>query len=351
MLKTASLRSARKFFTKNYHENIRVRGENAMDTLLGTMIGVLFLAVITASFAGIYMAYVVTTAKSEENTSRAATASKYSADALNSLYVDSPGTRAAADGWTVTTQGTAKLSTVSSGTNTSYTNYTYAADRVLPDTAVKISQWGVLETSGPDNGLVKIYTAVAKAGLVATCDWKTTTALLVQKCIVVYDVLSSVMAPPPAYAVHPDVFWQDHVKMSPWVLSSSFPNDFSTAAGSTTSTAKLGQINLNNATTNSDGSRTLNFVAVVKNLDPNKKVSIDFNKPGEQSFYGYTFTPTANPGDSSKLERAVYAVVTVPAGTIVLDVYMDTDLTATNNGAGQTLSVSRFFLYQTIPSI
>lgn len=351
MPKTVSLRSARRFFTKNYHENIHVRGERAMDTLMGTMIGVLFLAVITASFAGIYMAYVVSTAKSEENTSRAAIVSRDSANALNGLYVDAAGPKAASDGWAVVTQGTAKLSTKSAGTDAAYANYVYAATRILPGSAIQISQWGVLETSGPDEGLVKIYTAIAKAGVAATCDWKTTPALLSQKCVVVYDVLSSIMYPPPAYVVYPDIHWKEHVNMAPWVLSGAYTKDFSTEAGATTVTEQLGQVNLNGTAANSDGSRSLRFVAVVKNLDPNKKVSIDFNKPGEQSFYGYSFTPTSSVGDGAKLERAVYGTLIVPAGTTSLDIYMDTYLTSANNGVGQTLSVSRFFLYQTIPSI
>lgn len=348
MLKTSSLQNLRKFFTKNYHGYVRTRGESAMDTLLGTMIGVLFLAVITASFAGIYMAYTVSTAKAKENTERANLSSSLSAAALNGLYVDSSSGRSIATsaGWSVTAQGTTPLSSAAPGTNAAYAKYTYAAKAPMkPNSPVTVSQWGVLETSGTDRGLVKIYTAIPKAGQTVACDWTQTPAALSTSCVVVYDVLSSIVAPPLAYNIYPDVNWEKSVRVAPWTTT---PNFYGAEWNSFT-TSKIGTTDVTSMKSNPDGSRTVRFVALLKDLDPNKKVSIDFRKPGEESFFGYTFTPTAKTGETGKLERAVYGVFVAPPNTTLVDVYVDTYVTDPQQSTDPTIQGSRFFVYQAIP--
>jgi hypothetical protein len=348
MTKTSALQNMRRFFTKNYQTALHTRKEYAMDTLLGTMIGVLFLAVITASFAGIYMAYVVSSAKSSENTARAAAAAKFSATSLNRLYVDSASGKTAAqtDGWTVTTQGTTPLSTADTATNAAYADYTFAATKPLKTGGVTpVSQWGVLVTSGNDRGLVKLYTAIPKAGQSQPCNWKQSPENMQKYCVVVYDVLASVVAPPRAYNIYPDVHWQDSVSQMPWTSTPDFSGaDWKSNIG----TQMLGNVKITSATANADGTKNLRFVALVKDLTPGYKVSLDFRKPGDNSFYAYTFTPTAKAGETGTLTRAVYGTINVPSGVDSVDVYMDTKVEATQNSTTDPkVQISRFFLYQT----
>jgi hypothetical protein len=356
MLKTSSWRNARKFFTKNYNENIRIRGEHAIDDLLGTMLGVLFLAVISASFAGIYMAYVVTSAKAEENTARANIAAKFSAETFNNLIVDNlTGGRQTATnlGWSVIKHNEDAFQPASPD----YPNYRYVATRPMKTgSPVLAYQWGTIVSSGPDQGLVKLYTSIPRAGAnsgnqgAAKCNWRASSASLLANCIVVYDVQASVISPPPAYTVYPDINWQTSIVKAPWTTASV---DYSASTWQSIATSKkLGTIDLTGLAKNADGTRTVKFVALAKDLVPNNLVSFDINKPGTtERIFSYQFTPKTVTGETGNLQRSVNngtdGGFTLPADVNSVDVYIDTKVTNPDQATGDpAVQLSRFFFYQ-----
>jgi hypothetical protein len=348
MFNTTALRNMRKFFTKHYYtDRLAAKGEQAMDTLLGTMLGVLFLAVITSSFAGVYMAYAVSTAKASESTSRTNVAAKLSSQSLNGLFIDSASgkTLAQTAGWTVVTQGTTLLKNVDAATQSSYANYTFAARKPMVDGGkVQVAQWGVLERTGSDKGLVKAYTAIPKAGSKKVCDWTQSVDNLNLNCVVVYDVLASVVMATPNYDVYADVQWESNVVVAPW---STTPNYY-TADQRPAQTSKLGNVTVPTSfKTNADGSRTIKYVALLKDLEPNKQVSVDFKTPGQSgTLYGNTFTPAPATGQTGKLERSVYGTMNVPAGITSLEVFIDTDNSLPTVSTDPIVQISRFVVYQ-----
>ena len=330
---TAVLSRVRELISRNYHSRIRLNGEAAMENLMGTMIGVLFLSVISASFAGIFMAYSVSSAKATENTNRMNLISKYSTDTLNNLYVESVSGSTAAQnaGWTVKAARQA-LSSVTPSINpsSSYSSYTYAATRsMVSGGTTTISQWGQNV-----NGLVTLYTAVPKAGSPdQTCDWTQPDDKLQYYCNVVIDTVQSVVSPPVGVNNDNAVNWASQITQFPWNNSA---NNWASATKYPVTTSKLGDINVNNQ-------GTLKYVVMFDNLQPNVPLSIDFVANG-QTINTQTITPTLNPGETGTVTRSVAGTFTTPANNADVAVYLDTDVN-TPTASDPTVTIYRFIIY------
>ena len=344
---TDYFRKVRGFFSRNYHQRVRVDGEQAMDNLIGTMLGVLFLAIISASFAGIYMAYSVSTAKATENNERNNMVVKFSTNTLNSLYVESINGRAtaAAAGWTVLSQEKA-LSAVTPALNpapsAAFTTYTYAATRpMVAGGTTLISQWGINK-----NGLITLYTATPKAGSGASkCNWTESQDKLETFCVVAIDRIQSVVSPPLGLTDENAVRWAEKIVQYPWTAA---PFDWATATKRDVTTSKLGVINTKPDLTKPNV-RDFKYVVMFENLTPGKKVSIDFVESKNGAYSSQTFVAGENgvplPGPDGKITVSHQATVTIPDGANSMDVYIDTDVAQPNNALDQTVKISRFIVY------
>lgn len=323
----------REFLAQRYRQRVRVEGESGMDNLMGTMIGVLFLAVISASFAGIFMAYTVSTAKAAENTQRTNAVVKYSTNTLNNLYIESVNGKNTAQsaGWTVKSHLKALSLTTTLGASSDFAGYTYAATRPLvTGGTILVSQWGKNE-----NGLVTILTAVPKAGSAASkCDWSEKKDRLETLCTVSIDTLQSVISPPMSVKDEKGVRWAEQIVQYPWT-DSAF--DWSSATKRTVTTSKLGVIN-------TTGLTSFKFVVMFDNLEPGKKVSLDFVESKNGTVSTRQFTPTLNEGETGKVTRSSQGSITVPAGTDTVSIYLDTDVASTSNDP--TIGISRFVVYK-----
>lgn len=345
---TAYFRKVRGFFARNYHQQIRVDGERAMDNLMGTMIGVLFLAVISASFAGIYMAYTVSTAKATEDTSRNNIVVKYNTDTLNNLYVESANGKAnaVAAGWTVLAQKQT-LTTVSPALNPSaaFGAYTFAATRPLVTGGTTlISQWGKNEA-----GLVTLYTAVPKAGSnTSTCNWQEAQDKLETLCTVAIDKIQSVVSPPVGVGDEMAVHWEDQIVKYPWTNtpndSTGKPIDWASATKTNVTTSKLGVINTQPDPTKPN-IQDFKYVVMFDNLQPGKKVSIDFVESKNGTVFSHTFTPTLQPGETGNVSRSNSGTLHIPDGANNITVYLDTDVDQPNNALDPTVTMYRFNIY------
>lgn len=329
------------FFARNYHQHVRVEGERAMDNLMGTMIGVLFLAVISASFAGIFMAYTVSTAKATENTERNNAVVKYSTNTLNNLYVESVNGKntAIAAGWTVLSHQKA-LSTASPSLNpsSSFSAYTFAATRPLVSGgATLISQWGKNE-----GGLVTLYTAVPKAGSAAsTCNWQEAQDKLETLCVVAIDKIQSVVSPPVGVGDEMAVRWEDQIVKYPWTATTK---DWAGATKLDVTTTKLGVINTKPDPT-LPNVKDFKYVVMFENLQPGKKVSLDFVESKNGTVYSHTFTPTLEPGETGNVTRSNQGTLSIPDGADSIDVYLDTDVAQPTNSLDPTVKMYRFNIY------
>lgn len=345
---TAYFRKVRGFFARNYHQQVRVDGERAMDNLMGTMIGVLFLAVISASFAGIFMAYTVSTAKATENGSRNNIVVKYSTDTLNNLYVESAGgkTAAVAAGWTVLAQKQA-LSTVTPALNpdTAFGAYTFAATRPLVTGGTTlISQWGKNE-----GGLVTLYTALPKAGSNAsTCNWQEAQDKLETLCTVAIDKIQSVVSPPVGVDDEMAVNWENQIVKYPWTNtpkdSTGNPIDWASATKVDVTTSKLGVINTQPDPTKPN-IQNFKYVVMFDNLQPGKKVSLDFVESKNGTVYSHSFTPTLQPGETGNVTRSNEGTLSIPDGANNITVYLDTDVDQANTALDPTVKMYRFNIY------
>lgn len=344
---TDYFRKVRGFFSRNYHQRVRLDGEQAMDNLIGTMLGVLFLAIISASFAGIYMAYSVSTAKATENNERNNLVVKFSTNTLNNLYVESKSGRATATaaGWTVLSQEKT-LSTAVPALNpvpsTAFTTYTFAATRpMVAGGTTLVSQWGINK-----DGLVTIYTATPKAGSgVSKCNWSEAQDKLESFCVVAIDRLQSVVAPPLGITDENAVRWEEKIVKYPW---SAAAFDWSAATKRDVTTSKLGVIN-----TKLDplkpNTRDFKVVVMIENLTPGKKFALDFVESKNGTYYTQSFIAGENgiplPGPDGKISIAHQATLSIPDGADSLDVYLDTDANQPNTALDPTVKISRFTIY------
>lgn len=373
---TDYFRKVRGFFARNYHQQVRVDGEKAMDNLMGTMIGVLFLSVISASFAGIFMAYTVSTAKATENSERNNSVVKYSTNTLNNLYVESVNGKTGAElprnattgqtmaeekastgkpsttteitqwnntwgwnRWTVLSHQKA-LSTASPSlnVNSTFAAYTFAASRPLVSGGTTlVSQWGKNEA-----GLVTLYTAVPKAGSGASkCNWEETEDKLETLCMVAIDKIQSVVAPPVGIGNEMAVRWEDQIVKYPW---SATTKDWAGTAKLDVTTSKLGVINAKPDPTKPN-TQDFNYVVMFENLEPGKKVSLDFVESKNGTVYSHSFTPTLEPGETGKVTRSNQGRLSIPDGADSITVYLDTDVAQPNNASDQTVKMYRFNIY------
>lgn len=379
---TDYFRKVRGFFARNYHQQVRVDGEKAMDNLMGTMIGVLFLSVISASFAGIFMAYTVSTAKATENSERNNSVVKYSTNTLNNLYVESVNGKAGAElprnattgqtmaeekastgkpnttaeiaqwnsmwgwnRWTVLSHQKA-LSTASPSLspNSAFAAYTFAATRPLVSGgATLVSQWGKNEA-----GLVTLYTAIPKAGspekrdnVSNKCDWTLPEDKLETLCVVAIDKIQSVVAPPVGIGDEMAVRWEDQIVKYPWTATTK---DWAASAKLDVTTSKLGVINTKPDPTKPN-IKDFNYVVMFDNLEPGKKVSLDFVESKNGKVYSHSFTPTLEPGETGKVTRSNMGRLSIPDGADNITVYLDTDVDQPNNASDQTVKMYRFNIY------
>lgn len=331
---TEYFRKVRAFFARNYHQQVRVDGEKAMDTLMGTMIGVLFLAIISASFAGIFMAYTVSSAKATENSARNNIVVKNSTNSLNGLYVESVNgkTAATAAGWQVLSHNKAlSLASPSLTPDAAFANYTYAAKRPLVDGGkTMISQWGKNE-----NGLVTIYTAIPKAGNQTACDWTATPVQVESSCIVAIDRIQSVVAPPVGVKDENSIRWEEQINKAPWTANAF---DWSADTKRDVKTTKLGTITTN-------GVNNFKYVVMFDNLQPGKEVSLDFVNSKDGAISTHSFTPTLTDGETGNVTRSNKGTISLPDGTTTFDVYIDTDVTQSNTSLDPTVKMYRFVIY------
>jgi hypothetical protein len=352
---TAYFRKVREFFARNYHQHVRVDGEQAMDNLMGTMLGVLFLAVISASFAGIFMAYTVSTAKATENTARTNLVVKYSTNTLNNLYIESINGKktAQAAGWTVLSHYN-KLSAASPALNpapsSAFTDFTFAATRPLvAGGSTIISQWGINK-----NGLVTVYTATSKAGIAKTgatgsftsrCDWTTDVKVLEAQCIVSIDTVQSVVAPPIGVRDEKALRWQDEIVQYPWTNSAY---DWADDTKRDVKTQKLGVIDTSGIAADpvNPNEKTLKYVVMFENLTPGKKVSLDFvESTAAGTLYSHSFVPTLQTGEAGLVARSSHGTLNIPVAADNITVYLDTDVDQTDTASDQTVKMTRFVVY------
>lgn len=341
---TAYFRKAREFFASNYHQRVRVDGERAMDTLMGTMLGVLFLAVISASFAGIFMAYTVSTAKAAENNERNNLVVKYSTSTLNNLYIESINGKntATAAGWTVKSHNKA-LSAASPALNpapsSAFASYTFAATRpMVTGGTTMISQWGINK-----NGLVTVYTATPKAGSgISKCDWTEASNLVEARCVVSIDTIQSVVSPPLGVRDEKALRWADQIVQYPWTASAfNWADDVKRDV----KTSKLGVIDTSGIAP-VNGERTLKYVVMFENLEPGKKVSLDFvESTAAGTLYSHSFVPTLETGETGKISRSSQGTLNIPVDADNITVYIDTDVAQTTTASDQTVKMSRFVVY------
>lgn len=344
MFTTFSLKRMRQFITHDYHENFRKNKERAVEGLMGTMIGVLFLAIVTASFAGIYMAYTVSSSKATANTDRSTLIAKETDLTLNNAYIDGPqgSSRAAAAGWTVVVSGTA-LSSAQPGTLSDYGSFTYAAQKTLTGTSIKVSQWGGQQPGV--NGVMAVFTAVPKSGAVVSagvpltsCDWKTALTVLTTKCLVYRSNMNSIANPPAQVGYDTGANWTDFIRAGTWSTSPNYAATPTAAASGT-----IGRINVttNGITTNSSGQRVMNYIMVVSRLTANQQVKITVNQTGTSTeVFSRAWTQAASDGDTQTL----YGTVIVPSGVSSVDVVLDTNTAATTGKP--TVNISQFYMYQ-----
>lgn len=353
MMRIGYFRRLKEKVANNFHQHVRVQGESGMDTLVGTMIGVLFLAVISASFAGVYMAYTVSAAKADENTTRVSVMTQMSASTLNQMFIDSPTGRAdaIAGGWTMVTVANGTLATVTPAASTEFKTYTFAATRpMVAGGTTKVSQWGFKGTAAPEIGLVKLYTAVPKAGKQSACNWTMTSAQLAANCVVTFDMRPSVITPPAVYSIYPSADWAANIRKLPWS-----PTDYSTMTTKSAKTIKLGAINAATATTGTGGVRVVRYVAYLENVPVNNVVTVSFVKTATPAtIYSKVTVPTApKAGETSLVKRYIEGTVTIPSGATAMDVMLDTKVTnpntTTTDATDPAINVSKFIVYQTVP--
>ena len=317
---------------RNYRQHVRVEGESGMDTLLGTMIGVLFLAVISASFAGVFMAYTVSTAKASENTDRINVITRYSSNTLNNLYVESGNgsATATAAGWSVKSHNKALSATPALAASADFKSYTYAAERPLVSGGtIKVSQWGKNE-----KGLVTLYTALPKAGSqMSKCNWSETKAKLETLCNVAIDTVQSVVDPPVGVESAEAILWEQEIDQHPWV-NSSF--NWADATKRSVKTSRIGDFD-------PKGKTEIRWVIMFDDLTPNKKVSIDF-VDSDDTVYTHNFTPTPVEGETGKLTRSAFGVIALPSDVTNVTAYIDTDMSQPTAN-DQTVKVYRFIVY------
>lgn len=326
-------RRLRSLTARRFHQHVRVDGERAMDNLMGTMIGVLFLAIISVSFAGIYMAYTVSSHKATENNDRVSVITRYSTNTLNSLHIESNvgSATAAADGWTVLSHNKALSTTPTLAANANFADFTFAATRpMVTGGTLLVSQWGVNR-----NGLVTIYTALPKAGSQAsTCNWKETKVNLEKLCNVAIDSIQSVVSPPMGVDSSEAVLWESQIAKFPW-QEAAF--DWAAPAKRNVTTRELGTIETN-------GETNLSWVVVFDDLTPGKRVAVDF-VDSNFAVYSHSFTPVASEDEKGKLTRSAHGTLSVPEGVTSLTAYLDTDMTSPT-ALDQTVKIYHFNVYQ-----
>lgn len=323
----------RSLTTHKFHQHVHVNGERAMDNLMGTMIGVLFLAIISVSFAGIYMAYTVSSHKAAENNDRVSIITRYSTNTLNNLHIESNigSATATAAGWTVLSHNKALSATTTLAANADFKDFTFAATRPMVDGGtILVSQWGVNK-----DGLVTIYTALPKAGSqTSKCNWTESKANLEKLCNVAIDRIQSVVAPPMGVDSSEAVLWEDQITKYPW-QEAAF--DWADDTKRTVTTSELGTIETN-------GETTLSWVAMFDDLTPGKKVAIDF-VDSNFAVYSHSFTPVASKDEKGKLTRSAHGTLAVPEDVTSLTAYVDTDMASPTAG-DQTVKIYRFNVYQ-----
>lgn len=346
MFTTFSLKRMRQFLTHDYHENIRNNRERGVEGLMGTMIGILFLAVVTASFAGVYMAYTVSTAKATANTERSSVIQKESDLTLTNAYIDGPqGTsRAATAGWNILASGTS-LTTAMPGTLSQYSSFTYAAQKTLTGSNVQISQWGGNQPGV--SGAMALFTAVPKSGAMASagvpltsCDWKTGLTTLATKCLVYRSVMPSIVNPPAQVGYDTGTNWTDFIRAANWTSATNY----ATATPTSASSGTIGRMSVttNGIVTNASNQRELNYILVVSGLTTNQKLKLSVNQANTTTAV-FTREWTQSSADGTK--QTLYGTVLVPAGVTSLDAVLDTN-TAVTTGK-PTVTISQFYMYQT----
>lgn len=361
---TDFFRKLRVSVSSRFRNVVSENGERAMDNLVGTMLGVLFLAMISASFAGIFMAYTVSSSKAAENSERINLVTKHSTNTLNNLYVEADLGKAngIANGWNIVrhkqklSTGTPSLGTISV---VAFRDYTFAASRPLvTGGTTPVSQWGYVNTS---TGLVELYTSVAKAGVPGKCDWTTSIADLNNRCLTVRDSIPSVVAPPTSAKDAPAVDWNCEINLS--------ISRFLTNEGGTTSFAPLGSkitgadgkvrytlnpnidsvMNIKTSklgTFNSGGKTSLRWVMMVDDLTPGKKVSLEFFEPSTGIVSRQTFVPTLDAGESGKIRRALQGSVPISSGARDVEVYIDTDSPSNPTNTDPVVKINNFVVYE-----
>jgi hypothetical protein len=105
-------------------------------------------------------------------------------------------------------------------------------------------------------------------------------------------------------------------------------------------TRKLGEIVPN-------GKTEIKWVAMFENLQPNKKVTIDFKETTSSGAVVVTHTLTATPvaGETGNLTRAAHGVVNVPVGTTKIGAFIDTDFDNLTTASDPTVKLYRFIVY------
>lgn len=310
-------------FLSRLRVKLSVAGEHGAEGLLGTMIAVLFLAVITGSFAGIYMAYTVTTNKASENVDRVSVLNSAAEAAEAGMFVDGEtgAQNAAADGWTVVADGVNLSTVVPSGLNSEFASYQYAATKPLGDTGtILISQWGVLGTSGADDGVVKIYTATPKAGFTDACNWTTSSTDLQSKCLVNYKTVVSVLSPPDRYEYDTYALWRANADVFPWTTTTDY-SLATNAAPITVNTRQLGTVDISTAPV-VGSNRMVPYVISFSNLTVGQQLAVRLYAGGTAT--GQTLNWTVQTADAGKKTLTGYA--TFPSGTTTMDVFLDTNL-------------------------
>lgn len=200
-----------------------------------------------------------------------------------------------------------------------------------------VSQWGKNEA-----GLVTLYTAIPKAGSGASkCNWEENEDNLETLCVLAIDKIQSVVAPPVGVGDEMAVRWEDQIVKYPWTATTK---DWAGATKLDVTTTKLGVINTKPDPTKPNV-KDFKYVVMFENLEPGKKVSLDFVESKNGTVYSHTFTPTLEPGETGKVTRSNKGTLSIPDGADNLTVYLDTDVAQPNNSLDQTVKMYRFNIY------
>ena len=185
---------------------ITVNKKESGETLLGTLLGVLLLSVMTASFAGVIFASAASTGRANEISNRVTVINTVSSDALTDLRVErvTPPT-----GWSANAPITV-----------AGVFYTYNSSYTLPNnSAVTVRQWGTVI-----DGVVSVYTSVPKPKATYTCDVTNAinnSAAFKNACLLSYSSSLSVLTPLTPNPLGANVDWRNNVVANTAVSSAT----------------------------------------------------------------------------------------------------------------------------------